>query len=255
MIRPLTVTALPGIGEIGADTDLAPVVLRAIDAAGIALDAHSVIVIAQKIVSKSERRRVCLDDVEPSSRALDLAAITGKSPALVELILRESSEVVRARPQVLIVRHRLGYVVANAGIDKSNVAAADGRVYCLLLPEDPNASASRLRSGIAVLGRPAPAVIVSDSFGRPWRRGVVNVAIGSAGLPALVDRRGHLDRAGRPLRVTEVAFADALAAAAGVVMGEANEGNPVAHIAGACWSAPENDAGNLVRPLAEDLFQ
>ena len=255
MIRTLTVTALPGIGEIGAGADLAGVVVRAAELAGVALGAQSVIVLAQKIVSKAEGCTVCLDEVTPSARALELAAVTGKEPALVELILRESIEVVRARPQTLIVRHRLGHVVANAAIDQSNVASPDGRPRCLLLPRDPNASAARVRAGIAALGRPAPAVIVSDSFGRPWRRGVVNVAIGSAGLPALVDRRGHPDREGRGLKVTEVAFADALAAAAGIVMGEADEGTPVVHLHGARWSAPDNDAASLVRPVAEDLFR
>lgn len=255
MTRTLTVTALPGIGEIGAGADLAAIVVRAADLAGVVLDAQSVIVLAQKIMSKAEGRTVCLDEVTPSARALELAAVTGKEPALVELVLRESVEVVRARPEILIVRHRLGYVVANAGIDQSNVAAVDGRRRCLLLPKDPDASAARVRAGIAALGRTAPAVIVSDSFGRPWRRGVVNVAIGSAGLPALVDRRGQLDREGRALKVTEVAFADALAAAAGIVMGEADEGTPVVHLWGARWSAPATVAATLVRPLAEDLFR
>jgi coenzyme F420-0:L-glutamate ligase/coenzyme F420-1:gamma-L-glutamate ligase len=155
----------------------------------------------------------------------------------------------------LIVRHRLGYVVANAGIDQSNVLSPDGRRACLLLPVDPDASAARIRAALARQFDAAPAVIISDSFGRPWRRGVVNVALGSAGLPALIDRRGETDRYGRRLNVTEVAFADAIAAAAGLAMGEGAEGTPVVVVTGLQWTAKEIGAGHLVRPLAEDLFQ
>ncbi len=236
-------------------TDLAQTVAHALAASGIAVGRCSVVVVAQKIVSKAEGRIVYLDDVNPSSRGLKRAALTGKRPALVELILRAATEVLRARPNVLIVRHRLGYVMANAGIDQSNVAGVGGRPVCLLLPEDPEGSARRVRAGVAALGLPAPAVIISDSFGRPWRRGVVNVAIGSSGLPALIDRRGDLDRHRRPLRSTEVAFADALSAAAGIIMGEGDEGIPVVHIGGAEWSLPENGAIGLIRSIDEDLFR
>ena len=255
MWRFLTMTPLAGIGEIAPGADLAQTVAHALVASRITVGPYSVVVVAQKIVSKAEGRIVYLDDVTPSPRAQELAAITGKSPALVELILRESAEVLRVRPNILIVRHRLGYVIANAGIDQSNVVGTGGRPVCLLLPEDPEGSARRVRAGVAALGLPAPAVIISDSFGRPWRRGVINVAIGSSGLPALIDRRGDLDRYRRPLRSTEVAFADALAAAAGIIMGEGDEGTPVVHIGGAEWSLPENGAIGLIRPIGEDLFR
>ena len=255
MSRSLTVTAVPGFGEIECGADLPRMISRALQASGAAMTEKSVIVVAQKIVSKAEGRMVSLEDVELSARAIELAAVSGKQAALVEMVLRESSEVLRVRPEVLIVRHRLGYVLANAGIDQSNVFAADGRPACLLLPLDPEASARRIRLTLAQFFDPAPAVIVSDSFGRPWRRGVVNVALGCSGLPALVDCRGKTDRHGRPLRVTEVALADALAAAAGLVMGEADEGTPVVLISGAAWSAPECGAGSLIRPLEEDLFR
>lgn len=255
MSRSLALTALPGIGEIESGADLSQVIAAALRASGAAITEQSVIVVAQKIVSKAEGRLVLLDDVEPSARALELAAVCGKQPALVEMVLREASEVLRVRPNVLIVRHRLGYVLANAGIDQSNVCAADGRPVCLLLPLDPEASAHRIREGLAESFDPAPAVIVSDSFGRPWRRGVVNVALGSSGLPALVDCRGKTDRYGRPLQVTEVALADALAAAAGLVMGEADQGTPVVLITGVAWSAAQVGAASLVRPLADDLFR
>jgi len=253
--RSLTLTALHGIGEVEPGADLPEIIAQALESSGAPVPAGSVLVVAQKIVSKSEGRFVMLDDVQPSARAREIAKATGKDPALVEVVLRESSDVVRIAPNTLIVRHRLGYVVANAGIDQSNVRCANGRPACLLLPVDPDASALRIREALAMLINPAPAVIVSDSFGRPWRRGVVNVALGSSGLPALLDRRGELDCYGRRLNVTEVALADALAAAAGVVMGEASEGTPVVLISGGMWSAPERGATSLVRPLEEDLFR
>jgi len=254
MNESVTLTVLPGIGEIMEGDDLAARISDAIAALGIAIDDHCVVVVAQKIVSKSEGRRIFLDEVKPSASALEIAAITRKDPALVECVLRESSEVLRVRTNVLIVRHRLGYVVANAGIDQSNVFAG-GRSVCLMLPLDPEASARRIREGLAKRLGAAPAVIVSDSFGRPWRRGVVNVALGASGLPSLVDCRGRVDRYGRVLRTTEVALADALAAAAGLVMGEEDQGTPVVVVAGMTWSAPETGAATLIRPLSEDLFQ
>jgi coenzyme F420-0:L-glutamate ligase/coenzyme F420-1:gamma-L-glutamate ligase len=250
----IAIQALPGIGEITASSDLSLIISDALRRSAAVVDSSSVIVIAQKIVSKSEGRQVFLDEITPSPSAMSLAALTRKDPALVEMILQESTEVVRARANVLIVRHRLGYVVANAGIDQSNVDGG-GRPACLLLPQDPTSSAGTIRNGLARRLGISPAVIIADSFGRPWRRGVVSVALASSGLPALLDRRGHLDLHGRALQVTEVALADALAAAAGVVMGEGNEGTPVALITGGDWSAAEVDAQTLVRPLSEDLFR
>jgi coenzyme F420-0:L-glutamate ligase / coenzyme F420-1:gamma-L-glutamate ligase len=181
-----------------------------------------------------------------------LASITRKDPRLIELILRESTEVLRAKSDVLIVRHRLGYVMANAGIDRSNVGGVD-RV--LLLPQDPDASAMSLRATLAARLGIEIGLIVSDSFGRPWRKGVTNVALGAAGLPALLDRRGETDRNGRKLEVTEVAFADLIASAAGLVMGEGAEGLPAVLVRGLGWSAPANPASTLIRPLQEDLFR
>ena len=171
------------------------------------------------------------------------------------MVLQESVAVLRALPNVLIVRHRLGYVVANAGIDQSNVGGPTGRAACLLLPRDPAASAATIRAELNTHVGCSPAVIISDSFGRPWRRGVVNIALGSAGLNSLVNLRGKADLYGRPLQVTEVALADALSAAAGVIMGEADEGTPAVVIAGVDWSGPDLEASVLIRPLDEDLFQ
>jgi coenzyme F420-0:L-glutamate ligase/coenzyme F420-1:gamma-L-glutamate ligase len=251
---PLTVWPLPQIGEIAQGDNLGEILGRSLRQLDIVLTDRHVIVVAQKIVSRAEGRLVFLDDIQPSERALELATLTGKNPALVEMVLRESVAVLRALPDVLIVRHRLGYVVANAGIDQSNVNGG-GRPACLLLPRDPAASAAAIRDALGQQLGASPAVIVSDSFGRPWRRGVVNVALGSAGLQSLLNLRGNTDLYGRPLTITEVALADALAAAAGIVMGEADEGKPAVLIAGADWPAPDIEARELIRPLDEDLFQ
>jgi coenzyme F420-0:L-glutamate ligase / coenzyme F420-1:gamma-L-glutamate ligase len=251
----LTVTALPGLPEVGAGSDLEALLAEALAAMRMTLLRGDVLVVAQKIVSKAEGRSVELASVVPGPRALELAAVTRKDPHLVELILSESTAVLRALPDVLIVRHRLGFVMANAGIDRSNVTAGGGTGQVLLLPVDPDGSAAALREAMERRCGVSPGVIISDSFGRPWRRGVVNVALGAAGVPALLDRRGEADRAGRRLEVTEVAIGDALAAAAGLVMGEAAEGIPAALIRGYQVAAPECAGQALVRPLAEDLFQ
>jgi coenzyme F420-0:L-glutamate ligase / coenzyme F420-1:gamma-L-glutamate ligase len=249
----VTIRSVPNIGEISRGDNIGAILGRTLLRLQIAISSRHVIVVAQKIVSKAEGRLVFLDEIAPSPRALELAAITGKDAALVEMVLQESVAVLRALPNVLIVRHRLGYVVANAGIDQSNVSG--GRPACLLLPRDPAASAATIRAELHMHVGCAPAVIVSDSFGRPWRRGVVNVALGSAGLNSLVNLRGKTDLHGRPLYVTEVALADALAAAAGLVMGEADEGTPAVVIGGVDWPGPDLEASALIRPLEEDLFQ
>jgi coenzyme F420-0:L-glutamate ligase/coenzyme F420-1:gamma-L-glutamate ligase len=251
----LTLAALRDMPEVVAGSDLAALIANALEAAALVLRAGDVLVVAQKVVSKAEGRYVTLNEVRPQARALQLAAITGKDARLVELILSESSEVLRAKRDVLIVRHRLGFVMANAGIDRSNLAASGGAEQVLLLPQDPQRSAVELRAALATRCASAPGVIISDSFGRAWRRGVVNVAIGAAGLTSLINRRGERDRAGRPLEVTEVAHADAIAAAAGLLMGEAAEGIPAVLVRGLAPAGPEAPAAALIRPLAEDLFR
>lgn len=251
---PLSVIPLPGIPEVAPGSDLAGLLGQALSQAG-GLRAGDVLVVAQKVVSKAEGRFVELTAVSPGARAQELAVITGKDARLVELILSESVKVLRARRDVLIVRHKLGFVMANAGIDRSNVAGDAAPERVLLLPVDPDASAQALRGALRQALGAAPGVIISDSFGRAWRRGVVNVALGAAGVPALWNRRGEADRAGRRLEVTEVALADALAAAAGLVMGEAAEGLPAVLIRGGTFGAPVNPARTLLRPLEEDLFQ
>ena len=248
----LSICPLSGLGEIQPGDDLGRLLGEALQRLDAEPAPQDVLVVAQKVVSKAENRFVELSSVEVSTEAARLAEITRKDPRLVQLVLSESSEVLRSKPDVLIVRHRLGYVMANAGIDRSNVGGAD-RV--LLLPANPDASAAGLRSDILRRTGARLAVVISDSFGRPWRKGVTNVALGAAGLPSLVNRRGEKDRNGRRLEVTEVAFADLIASAAGLVMGEGSEGLPAVLLRGLSWSAPENSAGSLLRPLHEDLFR
>jgi coenzyme F420-0:L-glutamate ligase / coenzyme F420-1:gamma-L-glutamate ligase len=251
-MKALSVIPLTGIGEIEPGEDLAGTLSAAIQRAGVALTSRDVLVVAQKAVSKAEDRYVELAQVRVSVQAQRLAEVTRKDPRLVELVLSESTEVLRSKPDVLIVRHRLGYVMANAGIDRSNVGGID-RV--LLLPVDPDGSAARLRANVTTLLGREIGIVISDSFGRPWRKGVTNVALGAAGIPSLVDRRGEADRHGRKLEVTEVALADLIAAAAGLVMGEGAEGVPAALLKGLSWSAAPAPASTLLRPLQEDLFR
>lgn len=250
----IDILPLTGLGEVRPGDDLAALLGDALDAAGIVPGSGDVLVITQKIVSKAEDRFVRVDAAIPDAEAERLAAITGKDAALVALVLQESSAVIRAVPNVLVTRHRSGHVMANAGIDRSNIG--EGRAEsALLLPVDSDASAEAIRAGLATRFDPVPAVLISDSFGRPWRMGVVNVAIGAAGLPSLIDRRGELDRDGRPLEVTQVALGDMLASAAGLAMGEGAEGVPAVLVRGVPWSGPDAPASALVRPIEQDLFR
>jgi coenzyme F420-0:L-glutamate ligase/coenzyme F420-1:gamma-L-glutamate ligase len=253
-VKSVVFTALPGLPEIEAGQDLSQLIAAAVEGAGLEPAPFDVIVVAQKIVSKAEGRVVDLRTITPSARAAELAAQTRKDARLVEVVLSESQEVIRAVPNVLIVRHRLGYVMANAGVDRSNVPGASQDLV-LLLPQDPDASAERLRIELMARWQVPVAVLISDSFGRAWRNGVVNVAIGAAGLPSIVDRRGEYDREGRVLEMTEVALADAVAAGAALVMGEASEGTPVVIARGLQWTATERNATALLRSRDQDLFR
>ncbi len=255
MTGSLALRALPGIPDIDPGADLATELLQAVARAGTAFATGDVLVVAQKIVSKAEDCYVDLRGLQASARAYELATLTGKDPRFVELVLRESRAVVRAARNVLITRHRLGYVMANAGIDRSNIPHDGPAETVLRLPQDPDASAQRLRAAILERTGTAVAVIVSDSFGRPWRVGTVNVALGVAGLPAVVDQRGGKDRHGRTLETTQVALADAVAAAAGLAMGEAAESTPAVLVRGLHWRTPDGNGQALIRPEAEDLFQ
>ena len=250
----ISIHPLTGMGEIQAADDLAMLLRNALEAAGLwPLQEGDVLVVTQKILSKAEGRMVDLTEVEPGEEALELAEKTRKDPRLVELVLRESSAIVRAVPHVLITRHRLGHVMANSGIDRSNIGPG-GHERALLLPLDPDGSAAALSQALES-GGTAPAVVISDSFGRPWRHGVVGVAIGAAGLPALVDRRGEEDRDGRSLEVTQIALADQIATAAALVTGEGAEGIPAVLMRGLRLPVGDAPAIALVRPIEEDLFR
>jgi coenzyme F420-0:L-glutamate ligase/coenzyme F420-1:gamma-L-glutamate ligase len=250
-MRRLTLTALEGIPETLAGDDLAATVLDGLERSRLALADGDVLVFAQKIVSKSEGRAVELAGVTPSRRALELAAITGRDARLIELVLSESKEVLRARKDVIIVEHRLGYVMANAGIDMSNVEGGGERA--LLLPLDPDASCARLRA--ALRDRADVGIVINDSFGRAWRNGVAGVALGVAGLPGVVDMRGRPDRFGRRLQITQIGFADELASAASLLMGQADEGYPVIHARGVPYARRDGSGRELLRPKSMDLFR
>jgi coenzyme F420-0:L-glutamate ligase/coenzyme F420-1:gamma-L-glutamate ligase len=245
----ISIYPLTGIGEIKPGDDLGLILAGAIRGVGVV--AGDVLVVTQKIISKAEGRFVELAGVTPGAEALRLAAITRKDARLVELVLAESSAVLRAVPNVLITRHKSGHVMANAGIDRSNIGAGRGDEV-LLLPVDADASAAVLLEGLRGIG--ISAVVISDSFGRPWRYGVVNVAIGAAGFPALSDQRGLPDRDGRPLEVTQIAYGDMVASAAGLAMGEGKESVPAVLLRGLALPAGAAPASALVRVLAEDLF-
>lgn len=247
----LELFAIPGLPMVKPGDDLAALIAARVDT----LRDRDVVVVAQKIVSKSEGRSVDLADVTPSPRAVEVAMEVGKDPRLVEVILSESTRVVRSRPNLLIMQHRLGFVMANAGVDHSNVAPVDGVDRALLLPLDPDGSAERLRAALAEKFGVRLGVIISDSFGRPWRRGTAGVAIGAAGLPSLIDMRGQPDLFGRTLEVTVIGFADEIAAAAGLLQGQAAEAQPVVVVRGLSWTAPDAPVNELVRPPEEDLFR
>jgi coenzyme F420-0:L-glutamate ligase/coenzyme F420-1:gamma-L-glutamate ligase len=249
----ITYTGLPGIPLIGEGDDLAEIISGALNEAGIELVDADVLVIAQKIVSKAEGRRTNLSAFTPSAEALRLAAIVQKDPRHVEAILSESTEVIRASEGVLIVAHRLGFVMANAGIDQSNVG--DDPEGILMLPRDPDATCAKLKADLDLRHNADIGIIINDSFGRPWRNGVVGVAIGVAGIPALQSLIGTPDLHGRALRITEVALADELAAAASLVMGQSAEGVPVVHVRGFTATGQRSNAAALIRPKERDLFR
>lgn len=280
----LTLTPLPNIPLIQPGDDLAEVILQGCRDAGIVPENGDIFVLAQKIVSKAEGRLVNLSQVQVSQAALELARASEKDPRLCQLILEESREVLRTRPGLVIVEHRLGFVCANAGIDHSNVElpvpkwpkakqerlpASSERFsmdiqqeviggedeWYLLLPKNPDASADAIRATLQSATGKHLGVLIIDSHGRAWRIGTVGVAIGVSGLPAVVDQRGWQDLFGYTLKVTLVAAADELAAAASLIMGQAAEGTPIVHVRGFPYSLRESALAELIRPKAEDLFR
>ncbi len=245
---------IPGVPLVEPGADLPGLITAALRAAGVIPVAGDVIAVAQKIVSKAEGRIVPLAAVEPSPRAEEIAVLANKDPRVVELILRESRAVIRVSPGVIITEHNTGVILANAGIDRSNLKGSDDAA--LLLPADPDASAARLREQLQQEFGVPLGVIVTDSIGRPWRLGTVGTAIGCAGVLALNDLRGQADLYGRQLQVSEVAVADSLAAAAVLQMGEAAEGTPLVLIRGAGGGDDRGQtARTALRPTVEDLFR
>ena len=251
MTARLELVALDGIPEVAAGDDLAALIAASAEASALGLTDDDVLVVTQKIVSKAEGRLVELASVQPSDFASDWGRRWGKDPRQVELVLRESAAIVRMGPGGLIIsRTRHGLVCANAGVDVSNVGGGE---VASLLPEDPDASARAIRDGLRRSIGVAPAVIVSDSFGRPWRNGIVNVAIGSDGIEALLDLRGAPDAAGREMQATVIAVADELASAADLVGGKVEQ-RPVVVVRGYAWRPSDAGASVLVMERERDLF-
>jgi len=253
----LVLTPLPDIPFIQPGDDLSDILLNSIHQAGIPLETGDIIVLAQKIVSKSENRLVNLADVSPSPEAAVLAERSEKDPRFVEMVLRESRSILRVRPGTLIVEHRLGFICANAGIDHSNVQGQAGSPgdWVLLLPEDPCQSAANLRQAMEKASGARIGVLIIDSHGRAWRNGIVGTSIGFSGMPGVVDLRGHPDLFGYNLQITTVAAADELAAAASLVMGQAAEGTPAIHVRGFPYPLREGQFSELIRPKEMDLFR
>jgi len=253
----LVLTPLPNIPFVHTGDDLVKMIWNGLTHADIILQEGDILVLAQKIVSKAEGRWVNLVTIQPSTRAIELAENIEKDPRLVELVLRESNQILRTRVGTIIVEHRLGFVCANAGIDHSNVAgeANSTEEWVLLLPENPDDSANIIRQKLEDRSRVHLGVMIIDSHGRAWRQGVVGVAIGLSGLPGLVDMRGKYDLFGYYLRITTIGTADELAAAASLVMGQANEGTPIVHVRGFPYKLRDGNLKELLRPKEQDLFR
>ncbi len=253
MTSALNIFAVEGLPLIDEQSPLAELIYTQISSSDLGFCDADVLVVAQKIISKAEARLVRLADVEASAEALELAKEVNKDPRLVELILRESRQLVRTAPGVIIVRHRLGIVCANAGIDQSNVDHSKGEC-ALLLPLDPDRSARQLRDSLMKLSGKRIGVIISDSINRPWRLGTVGIAIGSAGITVLDDRRGQSDMFGRELKVTMSNNADSIASSAMLIMGESTEKVPVVLVRGLLAMEGTQQASDCVRSVEEDLF-
>lgn len=246
-------TALPGIPLIQPGDDLTTLLLESLQRADIALRDGDVLVITSKIVSKAEGRLVVLADITPGAEAYHVAAEAHKDPRIVELVLRESIKISRLSPNVLVTQHRLGFVSANAGIDQSNIENGDDHV--LLLPLNPDASAQQIRARVARQAGVNIGVVISDSHGRPFRMGNVGVAIGAAGIPALLDLRGQPDLYGRKLKISMQGYADLIASAAHLLSGEGGEGRPAMHLRGLEYPPGEGNAADLNRPIEQDLYR
>jgi coenzyme F420-0:L-glutamate ligase/coenzyme F420-1:gamma-L-glutamate ligase len=253
----LVLTPLPNIPLVHTGDDLFEIIINGLKQGKITLQDGDILVLAQKIVSKAEGRWVNLMSIQPSPQAIDLANKIEKDPRLVEIILRESNQVIRTRTGTIIVEHRLGFICANAGIDHSNVAGNgnDHEEWVLLLPEDPEASAQVIRNKLQMISGTQLGVMIIDSHGRAWREGVVGMAIGLSGLPGIMDMRGKSDLFGYTLKITTIGVADELAAAASLVMGQTNEATPIVHVRGFPYSLRDGHLKELLRPKEQDLFR
>jgi coenzyme F420-0:L-glutamate ligase/coenzyme F420-1:gamma-L-glutamate ligase len=251
----LTLRALDGVPLVREGDDLTEIILAAMTNSGLSLQTDDVIVLAQKIVSKAEGCLIELSGVEPSERAILIAAEADKDPRVVELILSESDEVLRVRPGAIIVAHRLGVVAANAGIDQSNIGNDQTDERVLLLPRDPDGTCDRIRAELRARTGLNVAVLIIDSIGRAWRNGTVGTAIGLSGMAGLLDLRTKPDLFGRPLKTSELALADELASAASLVMGQSSEGRPIVLARGVPYARREGTAHELIRPKEIDLFR
>jgi coenzyme F420-0:L-glutamate ligase/coenzyme F420-1:gamma-L-glutamate ligase len=253
----LTITPLPGIPMIQEGDDLGELIRHSLNRAGIALVDGDILIIAQKVISKAEGRMVNLADITASTEAQQLAEKTGKDPRLVEVILRESSRVLRSKKGTIIVEHRLGFVCASAGIDHSNVKTdhPEHGEWVLLLPGNPDESAAVLRAQLEESSGKRIGVLIIDSHGRAWRLGTVGITIGISGVPGVVDLRGEPDLFGLRLQITEVGAADELAAAASLVMGQAAEGTPIVHVRGFPYPLRDSSLAEMIRPRSMDMFR
>jgi coenzyme F420-0:L-glutamate ligase / coenzyme F420-1:gamma-L-glutamate ligase len=253
----LILTPLPNIPIVQTGDDLVEIIWNGLSKAEVHIQEGDILVLAQKIVSKAEGRWVNLVSIQPSARAVELSVKIEKDPRLVELVLRESNQILRMRVGTIIVEHRLGFVCANAGIDHSNVAGEgnSSEEWVLLLPEDPDGTAQIIRQKLEALSGVRLGVMIIDSHGRAWRQGVVGVAIGLSGIPGLVDMRGKDDLFGYNLRITTIGAADELAAGASLVMGQANEGTPIVHVRGFPYKLRDGNLEELLRPKEQDLFR
>lgn len=253
----LTLTPLPGIPMIQTGDNLPAIILTNLVNANIHLQDGDILVLAQKIISKAEGRWVNLVKIQPSAGAIGLAKKIEKDPRLVELILQESNQVLRTRIGTIIVEHKLGFICANAGIDHSNVAGSGDteQEWVLLLPENPDESARVIRQRIEKSTGMRIGILIIDSHGRAWREGVVGVTIGISGIPGVIDMRGKTDLFGYNLRITTIGAADELAAAASLVMGQADESIPIVHARGFPYPLREGRLSELLRPKEQDLFR
>jgi coenzyme F420-0:L-glutamate ligase / coenzyme F420-1:gamma-L-glutamate ligase len=255
--RSMVYTAIPDFPMVQNGDDLASLIVKGCSICNILIEDGDIFVLAQKIVSKAEGRLISFSAITPSAQALELEKITKKDPRFIELVLRQSKKVIRAKYNTLIVEHKKGYICANAGIDHSNLSDQGelSEDWVLLLPEDSDQSAKNIRKSMENLVNKKVGILIIDSHGRPWRNGTVGVTIGLSGLPGLVDLRGQEDLSGFKLKVTTVGVSDELAAGASLLMGQATEKTPVVQVKGFPYSRREANLNELIRPEEEDLFR